>query len=143
MKGWDVIELPSLWKNDMENIKLLADKGLTSAGEIIVYSNLPLYLSRATSKQKKGKHLGSTGGEKYQMKEKDGLTVVYSDKPLSFIKEMKSFRKMGFRNFQVDLSGESGDHGGAGAILGEFKRGELTGEALSLILSWDCNDLHC
>ncbi|MBE9504866.1 MAG: U32 family peptidase [Proteobacteria bacterium] len=116
-------------ENDLENLAALAQKGLTSSGEIIVYSNLPLYVSRVKARHKKGKDIENDGEDHFRIKEKDGLTFVYSDKPLSFIKYLKRFRKMGFRNFQIDLSGESKEHGANGAVFRDYKKGETQGES--------------
>ncbi|MCK5503519.1 MAG: U32 family peptidase, partial [Thermodesulfovibrionia bacterium] len=116
-------------ENDLENLAALAQKGLTSLGEIIVYSNLPLYVSRVKARHKKGKDLENDGEDHFRVKEKDGLTFVYSDKPLSFIKYLKRFRKMGFRNFQIDLSGESKERGAYGAVFRDYKKGDTRGES--------------
>ena len=111
-------------ESDGENLDALAQKGAANIGELLVYSHLPLYVSRVKWEKKKKRRYDSQDGGCYAPKERDGLTYVYSDKPFSFFGYMKRFKRMGFRNFQIDLSGESRDRVDYGEIFSSFKSGK-------------------
>lgn len=110
-------------ESDGNNLDALAAKGAPSVGDLLVYSHLPLYVSRVKWEKKKGSY-GDQEGDQYIPKEKDGLTYVYSDKPFSFFGYMKRFKRMGFRNYQIDLSGESSERENYGEIFTAFKTGK-------------------
>ena len=116
-------------ESDDNDLDALAARVPKDMADLLVYSHLPLYVSRVKWDKKRRSGYGTSKGEKYTLKEKDGLTYVYSEKPLSFLSYMKRFRRMGFNNFQIDLSGESGSRENVGEILGSFKTGKGIEEA--------------
>lgn len=100
-------------------------------GELLVYSHLPLYVSRVKWVKKK-KSLDDHEGGEYIPKERDGLTYVFAEKPFSFFGYMKRFKKMGFKNFQIDLSGESRERDNYQEIFSSFKSGKWLEESSSM-----------
>ena len=110
-------------ESDGGNLDALAAKGAPAVGDLLLYSHLPLYVSRVKWEKKKGSY-GDQEGDQYIPKEKDGLTYVYADKPFSFFGYMKRFKRLGFRNFQIDLSGESSERENYGEIFNAFKTGK-------------------
>lgn len=121
-------------ESDMDNFRALSERGLARCGEIIVYSNLPLYISRVKFDKKSRKGFSSDRGKSYFVKEKDGLTFVYSNNPVSLLSYQKRFIKMGFNAFQIDMSGEGGIEGGFNALMKSLKKGEGLEESSQLNL---------
>ncbi|MDH3973721.1 MAG: U32 family peptidase [Deltaproteobacteria bacterium] len=118
-------------ESDGNNLEALVKKGATAMGDLLVYSHLPLYVSRVKwTKKKKG--LGGQEGGEYIPKERDGLTYVFAEKPFSFFGYMKRFKKMGFKNFQIDLSGESRQRDNYQEILSSYKSGKWLEECSSM-----------
>ena len=116
---------------DKENMEDLVLKGAAAIGDLLVYSHLPLYVSRVKwTKKKKGLD-GQEGGE-YIPKERDGLTYVFAEKPFSFFGYMKRFKNMGFKNFQIDLSGESKERDNYQEIFSSYKSGKGIEDASSM-----------
>lgn len=118
-------------ESDPHNLETLVKKGATSIGDLLVYSHLPLYVSRVKWVKKK-KSLDDQEGGEYIPKERDGLTYVFAEKPFSFFGYMKRFKKMGFRNFQIDLSGESRQGDNYQEIFSSFKSGKGLSECSSM-----------
>ena len=119
-------------ESDRDNLALLVEKGVAGAADLLVYSHLPLYVSRVKWEKKQRRGYGGEKGEQYFLKERDGLTYVYSEKPFSFLGYIKLFKKMGFRNFQIDLSAEGRDKEAFRSVLGSFKKGVWTGEGSAM-----------
>lgn len=111
-------------ESDMENFMNMAEKGVNRYGEVLLYSRLPLYLSRVKWNKKIKGSFESKEGRSYQLREKDGISVVYPDEPFSIIEFRKQFKKMGYRRFQIDLSAESNKDGRFSDIVRHLKRGE-------------------
>ncbi len=119
-------------ESDRDNLDMMLDKGVTGPADLLVYSHLPLYVSRVKWEKRKRHGYGGEKGEQYFLKERDGLTYVYSEKPFSFLGYVKFFKNKGFRNFQIDLSAEGKDRDAFRNIIGSFKKGVWTGEGSAM-----------
>ncbi len=111
-------------ESDAANLEALAARGVTSVGELLVYAHLSLYVSRVKWEKRPRKVCDGQGEGEYLPKERDRLSYVYSETPFSFFRYMKRFKKMGFRNFQIDLSGEGDRPDTYREIIRDFKSGK-------------------
>jgi len=94
-------------ESDMDNLEELKKKGVDAIGEIMLYSCIPLYVSRVKINRKMHGEYESDDGRLYRIKQKDSLSLLYPSEPFSLFHYLKRFRKLGYKQFQVDLSGET------------------------------------
>lgn len=93
-------------ESDMDNLNDLKRNGVDSIGEIMLYSTLPLYISRVKINKKILGEYQSDDKRFYKIKQKDGLSVLYPSEPFELFQYLKKFKKLGFKQFQIDFSGE-------------------------------------
>ncbi len=93
-------------ESDMDNLMALKKSGVDSIGEIMLYSTIPLYISRVKINKKNSGEYQSDDKRFYKVKHKDGLSVLYPSEPFELFQYLKRFKKLGFKQFQVDVSGE-------------------------------------
>ena len=94
-------------ENDRDNLRKLvpAVQGLTPL--LTVYGWPPLFTSRLRIRGREGYAIRPSGRERLQHRWKAGLTPVRSDRPLCLFNHVPELRKLGVRDFVVDVRGQT------------------------------------
>jgi putative protease len=93
-------------ENDRDNLRRLvpAMQGLTPL--LTVYAWPPLFTSRLKIRGREGSAIRSSGRDRLQHRWRAGFTPVRSDRPLCLFNHIPELRKMGVKNFVVDVRGQ-------------------------------------
>ena len=109
-------------ENDRDNLRKLASavRGLTPL--ITVYGWPPLLTSRLQISFRKGSRIRISGREHLRFTREEGLTPIRSTLPLCLFGYLQELRKIGVRDFVLDLRGQTLRHSDLPAIMKAVER---------------------
>jgi putative protease len=122
IKEFGITETTYPLETDMDNLI----RGKSRNGILPVYFYPHLFYSRMPICNP-GEISDRTG--KYSTTVKDGFTIVYPDRPVSFLQNIKKLRDKGFNKFLIDLSLEKVSKNTANKILKHYKESKALDRA--------------
>ena len=93
-------------ENDRDNLRKLVPAVQELTPLLTVYGWPPLFTSRLRIRGREGYAIRPSGRERLQHRWKAGLTPVRSDRPLCLLSHVPELRKLGVRDFVVDVRGQ-------------------------------------
>ena len=93
-------------ENDRDNLRKLVPTVEDLTPLLTVYGWPPLFTSRLRIRGREGSAIRSSGRDRLQHRWRAGVTPVRSDRPLCLFNHMPELRKLGVKNFVVDVRGQ-------------------------------------
>jgi len=106
-------------ENDLDNLL----KGSDRSGMVPLYFYPELFYSRMPVHIEEGNGLKDDQGFDFRREQKDGVTIIVPERPVSLFQYKKQLIKAGFRRFLIDFSHESPSSNRFQTILNRCKSG--------------------
>ncbi len=111
------------FESDMETARKLSEKGLAPVMEVVLYGFIPLFMSRAEVKVKKGgAGISDAHGDRFLLKRRDGLTWLYGLTPYCAFSYRKTFMEMGIQRFRISITGKRFAASELPSLVGSYKK---------------------
>jgi hypothetical protein len=88
-------------EGDFQTVTALARRGLAPWLEVILYSYVPLFVSRAAIRGKGKREVTDRFGERFVVQRRDGLTHVTGRRPHCIFSYRPKLKELGIRHFRV------------------------------------------
>jgi collagenase-like PrtC family protease len=91
--------------------------------EVVAFSYVPLFVSRAVPAAKSGHTVRDGRNELFHVTRRDDLVTVYSRRPYCIFSKVETLAKLGVRHFRIVLAGVPFAAGDTAALVRRFREG--------------------